>query len=194
MLLVSRSRDSYHHGDLAEALEAAALRLLEDHPAAEISLREVARAADVSHSAPYHHFTDRRGLLKVLAERSMSVLVAEVSEAAAAAPDDIAAMIAGGAAYIRFAAERVHAFDVVYDPAVCIPGHPTATMAPLITELETVLARACAAVGLDTEDEANAVWGLMHGLGTLVGAGHFDLAAGTAAFRSAVTRMIAAPS
>ncbi|UJP09943.1 TetR/AcrR family transcriptional regulator [Microbacterium sp. KUDC0406] len=118
---MSSSRSGYHHGDLAHALETAAMQLLADRPAQEISLREVARAADVSHNAPYHHFADRRGLLKTLAERSMADLVGEVRSALESAPDPVTALIAGGQAYIRFAVERPNAFDVVYDPAVCIP-------------------------------------------------------------------------
>src|SRR6187399_2462310 len=98
MLLVSSSRSGYHHGDLAHALEAAAMQLLVDKTAQDISLREVARAADVSHNAPYHHFSDRRGLLKVLAERSMADLVAAVRDAIETASEPRSAAIEGGAA------------------------------------------------------------------------------------------------
>ncbi len=192
MLLVSSSRSAYHHGDLAHALEAAAMQLLAEKPAQEISLREVARAANVSHNAPYHHFADRRGLLKVLAERSMAVLVAQVREAVEDAPDPASALIAGGSAYIRFAVEHPHGFDVIYDPTVCLPGEPTETMAPLIAELETVLADASIAAGLDQEIDTLGVWGLIHGLGTLCAAGHFPLEAALAGCASAIGRMLPA--
>ncbi|MFE7020042.1 TetR/AcrR family transcriptional regulator [Microbacterium sp. NPDC057650] len=191
MLLVSSSRSGYHHGDLAHALETAAMQLLAEKPAQEISLREVARAADVSHNAPYHHFADRRGLLKTLAERSMADLVAAVRAALESATDPVAALIAGGQAYIRFAVERPNAFDVVYDPAVCIPGSPTETMAPLIDELESLLGGGVIAVGL-TEDDVTATWGLVHGLGTLAAAGHFPLETALASCDSAVRRMLPA--
>ena len=55
----------YHHGDLRRALVAAALELLERGE--ELSLRAVARRAGVSHTAPYHHFRDRRGLVAAVA-------------------------------------------------------------------------------------------------------------------------------
>lgn len=192
MLLVSSSRTTYHHGDLAHALEAAAMRLLAEKPAQEISLREVARAADVSHNAPYHHFADRRGLLKVLAERSMAVLVTQVRTAIEDAPDPVSAVIAGGGAYIRFAVEHPNGFDVIYDPTVCLPGEPTETMAPLIAELETLLAEASIAAGLDQEIDTLGVWGLIHGLGTLCAAGHFPLDAALAGSASAIGRMLPA--
>lgn len=183
---MSSSKDAYHHGDLARALEDAAMQLLERMPASEVSLREVARAANVSHNAPYHHFSDRRGLLKVLAERSMADLNAAVRTAVERADAPDAALSAGGAAYIRFAVEQANAFDVIYDPTVCIPGAPTATMAPLIVELEELLGAAASAVGRGTADEITALWGMVHGLGTLAAAGHFTLAQALSAWDSTV--------
>lgn len=188
---MSSSKDGYHHGDLARTLEDAAMQLLERRPAAEISLREVARAADVSHNAPYHHFSDRLGLLKALAERSMADLLAQVRTAAGAADSPRDALIEGGAAYVRFAIDHPHAFDAIYDPTVCVPGSPTATMAPLIEGLESVLADAAVAVGLDRPDDVVALTGLIHGLGTLAAAGHFTLDAALTAYTATVDRLLA---
>ena len=166
------------------------MQLLAEKPAGEISLREVARAADVSHNAPYHHFSDRRGLLKGLAERSMADLVAAVSVAIEAASDPASAAIDGGAAYIRFAVEHPHGFDVIYDPTVCIPGEPSETMAPLIAELEELLSPASVAAGLDSKSGVTGVWGLVHGLGTLCAAGHFSLDDALAASADSLARML----
>ncbi|MFY9713622.1 MAG: TetR/AcrR family transcriptional regulator [Microbacterium sp.] len=187
---MSSSRSGYHHGDLAHALEAAAMQLLVEKPAQEISLREVARAADVSHNAPYHHFADRRGLMKVLAERSMADLTTAVRMAIADAADPVAALVSGGTAYLRFAVEYPHGFDVMYDPTVCIPGEPSDTMAPLIAELEQLLGSASAAAGLDSDEDVLGVWGLVHGLGTLCAAGHFSLDAALRAGEAALRRML----
>lgn len=191
-MLVSSSRSGYHHGDLAHALEAAAMQLLAEKPAQEISLREVARAADVSHNAPYHHFADRRGLLKVLAERSMTELVTAVGKAIDAAADPVDALTEGGGAYLRFAVEHPHGFDVIYDPTVCIPGQPSETMAPLIAELESLLATAASAAGLTEDDDVLGVWGIVHGLGTLCAAGHFPLEAALRASSASLRRMLPA--
>lgn len=189
---MSTSRESYHHGRLADALEEAALHLLEQMPAAEISLREVARAANVSHNAPYHHFRDRLGLLKALAERSMDDLTAAVEAAIDGAGAEADARLrAGGAAYIRFAVAHPHAFNVVYDPLVCVPTQPSAAMAPRIERLERVLAETVAATGLVAEAEIRALWGLVHGLGTLCAAGHFTEAEALAASDAAITRLLA---
>lgn len=166
------------------------MQLLAEKPAGEISLREVARAADVSHNAPYHHFSDRRGLLKVLAERSMADLVVAVRVAIEGAREPASAVIEGGAAYIRFAVEHPNGFDVIYDPTVCIPGEPSETMAPLIAELEELLGAASVAAGLDEQTGVMGVWGLVHGLATLCAAGHFSLDDALAASADALTRML----
>lgn len=148
------------------------MRLLAEKPAAMIGLREVARTAGVSHNAPYHHFSDRRGLLKVLAERSMAELLTAVRAEVGQAGDPGEVLRRGGAGYIRFATERPNAFEVIYDPTVCVPGDPTETMAPLIAELERLLTEAASGAGLEPEAGAISVWGLMHGLATLAAAGH----------------------
>src|ERR1700733_4941053 len=53
----------YHHGDLRRALIAAALAMVTEEQDWTFSLREVARRAGVSPSAPYNHFADKRDLL-----------------------------------------------------------------------------------------------------------------------------------
>jgi AcrR family transcriptional regulator len=57
----------YHHGDLHDALLAAAERVLEREGLGGLTLRAVAREAGVSHAAPTHHFGDLTGLVSELA-------------------------------------------------------------------------------------------------------------------------------
>ncbi|MFB2583093.1 TetR/AcrR family transcriptional regulator [Herbiconiux sp. P15] len=178
---MSRSETSYHHGNLGPALEVAALELMRTQGHATLSLREVARAAGVSHNAPYHHFGDRGALLKRLSERSMAELLdslkaaaAEPAESAEAA--DVRAVRIGGA-YVGYAAEHPERFRVIYDPEVCVPGSPSEAMAPLIDEVEAILAEATAALAPGASEAAigaltTAVWGTVHGLAELVVAGH----------------------
>jgi AcrR family transcriptional regulator len=53
----------YYTEDLPHALIAAGLRELEEHHAADFSLRRVANACGVSCAAPYRHFKSREGLI-----------------------------------------------------------------------------------------------------------------------------------
>ena len=59
---------------LAEAAE-----LVAERGADGISLRELARAAGVSHAAPAHHFADRRGLFTALAAEGWRMLAAALA-------------------------------------------------------------------------------------------------------------------
>ena len=69
---------TYHHGDLRAALLQAAGRALEKDGPDAISLRQLARRADVSHNAPYRHFPDRRALLDALADEGFALLAREL--------------------------------------------------------------------------------------------------------------------
>lgn len=64
------SGDAYHHGNLRNALLDSALLVLEERGVERFSMREAARRAGVSQSAPKHHFGDARGLLGALATRA----------------------------------------------------------------------------------------------------------------------------
>jgi AcrR family transcriptional regulator len=57
----------YHHGSLPNALLAAAETVLRRDGISGLSLRSIAREADVSHTAPQHHFGDTAGVLGELA-------------------------------------------------------------------------------------------------------------------------------
>lgn len=180
MLRVSRSKPGYHHGNLGPALEDAALDLMTATGHGSLSLREVARAAGVSHNAPYHHFGDRHALLKRLSERSMSELLERLRAAMDAADPESTPRrraVAICSAYAGYAADHPERFRVIYDPEVCVPGSPSAAMAPLISEMEDIVARVAATMVPTCSSAAQAamatgLWGSVHGLAELVVAGH----------------------
>ena len=58
---------SYHHGNLRRVLLDGALEAIAENGVAAMSLRDVARRAGVSHSAPAHHFGDKAGVLTAIA-------------------------------------------------------------------------------------------------------------------------------
>lgn len=58
---------AYHHGDLRRAIIETALDTLQEQQGWQFTLREIARRANVSHSAPYRHFPDKAALLHELA-------------------------------------------------------------------------------------------------------------------------------
>jgi AcrR family transcriptional regulator len=94
----------YHHGNLRAALLDAAERSIEESGAEQLSLRELARTAGVSHAAPRSHFPDRQALLDALAERGFSRLAAGMRAACdASGPEFEGRLRAVAAAYVAFA-------------------------------------------------------------------------------------------
>ena len=67
-------KPAYHHGDLRNALIAAALAAVEQDGPDAVSLRDLAQNLGVSRAAPYRHFEDRDALLAAVAARRFEVL------------------------------------------------------------------------------------------------------------------------
>ncbi|HSJ45427.1 MAG TPA: TetR-like C-terminal domain-containing protein [Euzebyales bacterium] len=104
---------SYHHGDLRAALLREAGSLLESSGAEAISLRGLARALDVSHAAPSHHFPNRIALLAELAADGYAQLAEDLAAAmATTAPDRWLA--ATGRAYVRFALANPERYRLMF--------------------------------------------------------------------------------
>lgn len=61
------ARLAYHHGNLRTAVLEAAEYALESEGIGSISLREISRALEVSHTAPRRHFATKQALLDALA-------------------------------------------------------------------------------------------------------------------------------
>jgi AcrR family transcriptional regulator len=106
----------YHHGDLRRALTAAALAMVTEEQDWTFSLREVARRAGVSPSAPYNHFADKRDLLTEVAasgfQRLRDGLAASVADLRSA-PD---AVIACLGTYVRLGMENPALYRLMFGP------------------------------------------------------------------------------
>ena len=112
------SRDTYHHGDLKAVILRKAAALVAERGADAISLRELAREVGVSHAAPAHHFTDRRGLFTAVAAEGWRNLAQALD---AARPDFINAALA----YVRFALDHRGHYAVMFDRSLVNPDDPS---------------------------------------------------------------------
>lgn len=81
----------YHHGDLRRTLLEAAASSIERDGVDELSLRQLAREAGVSHAAPSRHFRDKQALLDALAEDGFRRLSGALQEATGSAAATAAA-------------------------------------------------------------------------------------------------------
>ncbi len=168
---VRKRAGQYHHGALREALLEAARRLLASG-APLPGLREVARAAGVTHAAAYRHFESRAALLAELARRGF-LRLEERLEAAGAAGTGAAGLEAAAEAYVGFAAEEPGAFGVMFaaelKPFTAHPGLAEAADAALAV-LHGLAARGVADGSLrpaGARELALVVWVAVHGLATL---------------------------
>lgn len=96
-------RQPYHHGDLRRALLDAATAIIDADGSESLTLRNCARAAGVSHTAPRHHVGDLRGLRTALATRFWAELADEMDRIAAAHPAPRDRLRLQGQAYVSYA-------------------------------------------------------------------------------------------
>jgi AcrR family transcriptional regulator len=159
---------SYHHGDLRAELVRVAGQILDQGGIDALSLREAARRAGVSHSAPYRHFADREALLAEVVGQGFAQLGAALREAAPAGGSAVAR------AYLRFALARPRRYRLMF-AGEAFPAHRArqAAQAELVLG---VLAQSVPDLG-DAEHArraASAAWSLLHGLALLLIDGYLD--------------------
>ena len=166
-------RRRYHHGDLRHALLRSAERIIKKRGLAFVSLREVARDARVSHSAPAHHFGNKAGLLTAFAAegfaRMAEVCATEVKKAPDTGPDFLEAI---GRGYVRFAIENPAYFGVMFREELLDTSSPEFSAASdRAYDLLVHAIRRCASegylAGADLDATAATAWAVAHGLATL---------------------------
>lgn len=169
------AKAGYHHGDLRRALLDAALALVASKGVANLSLRETARAAGVTHNAPYRHFPDKNALLAALAEdgfRQMAAEMVAARDGAGTAPEQ--RFLAIGLTYVRFAVGHPALFRVMFAPEIAERSDFPALRAAEVAayDLCADAIRDCQAAGAirpgDDRALALAAWAMMHGVATLV--------------------------
>lgn len=108
-------RDSYHHGNLRNALMTATLELLEEGGPDAVSVREAAKRAGVSAGAPFRHFPTRTALMTAVAEEATRRLKTEIATAVAtvAKADPLTRFHAFGTGYFRWVNRNKAMFLVV---------------------------------------------------------------------------------
>ena len=160
--------DPYHHGDLPNALRAAAVEVIIDNGVGGFSLREVARRAGVSHAAPGYHFGDARGLLTSVAVEGFETLRRELEAAGDGIDDPLARLEAIGRAYVRVGVEYPGHCQVIFRDDLIDEEDDRVQHAGLEAYgvLESTVAAIDNTYGLATSvtDAAQLCWSAMQGL------------------------------
>jgi AcrR family transcriptional regulator len=177
-------RSAYHHGDLRNALVAAAIRLIEREGPAAFSLREAARDVGVSANAAYRHFADKSALMTAAAADGFAQLTQRMLQAIDAVTPQPSAALAAlarfkavGRAYIEFAVARPALFHLMFGEfgVACLqPGfHDGATpnaWALLGQALDALVTAGLLAPERRPDAELSA-WAAVHGFAALALAG-----------------------
>jgi AcrR family transcriptional regulator len=164
----------YHHGDLRPAILSAAEKIVEKEGVDALTLRAVARAVGVSHTAPKNHFGDLQGLLSELAaigyRRYGEALVDGMNEAGA---DPRVRMRAMGRAYVGFAREHPGMYLLMFRSERL--DMKRLSLREAIEETRRTLRDATASVAsaaplppLQLAARATASWALAHGFAMLL--------------------------
>ena len=155
--------------DLRAQLLASAAQVAARSGVGAVSIRELARAAGVSHAAHRHHFASRRGLLTALAAEGHHLLAGALEEAAGDSFLEV------GVAYVRFARDHPGHFAVMFAPDALDPADPvlaearSRTFAVLLAGVDALSEQGA------TDDPRAAVvaaWSLVHGFATLAATGN----------------------
>jgi AcrR family transcriptional regulator len=168
---------AYHHGDLANALLDAVRDIIDEQGLMGVSLREAARRAGVSHSAPAHHFGDKNGLLVAFAKQGFEMLAAEMvasftEEQDRPLRDQLRTL---GRTYLRFAVAHPAHYEVMFrvttDHANHAEGGPLHEAAEQTFLSLAVLVNQLGQDGVIDPDRgrymATMLWGACHGVASM---------------------------
>lgn len=165
--------DTYHHGDLRRAVLERAVEVIRTEGTDAFSLRSLATDLGVSHTAPRHHFGDRRGVLTAVAAQGFQLL----ADALTAVRRGAGSFLDQGVAYVTFADGHPAHFRVMFTPSLLDMDDEALTSARAATFAELRAGVDALSGGAGQQDAAAAVlaaWALVHGIATLDATGNLD--------------------
>ncbi len=163
--LARKPLNTYHHGDLRDALVQAALREAEQGGPEAISIRALAKELGVSQPAPYRHFADREALLQAVTAEAFRQFNA-ILRAAIDKPSKRSKLSRFAQTALEFGLRRNGIYRLMFasrtmacsekDSELRLAAHET--MGLLLESFEAP------AVGLLRERHALQVWAALHGV------------------------------
>ena len=179
---------TYHHGNLRAALLARAEEALA--AGEDLSLRELARRAGVSHAAPRRHFADKQALLDALAEDGFQRL-GELLATAAVGEDFSARLLGFARAYVGFAVEHAALLELMFAGKQRSAGVRAASDRAFSGPLSMIVEGQAAGevVPGSLEEVATVAIAALHGLAAMVNNGMLEAAALDEIVPAAVERL-----
>ena len=106
--------DSYHHGNLRQALIDAGIRIINESGEESLSLRKTASLCKVSHAAPYAHFKDKDELMGAIKTNVTGQFMEVLKNAVENAQDAEKAIIDMGRSYVSFFLQKPDYFKFLF--------------------------------------------------------------------------------
>ncbi len=160
--------------DLDQRLLTVARQILEREGLEALTLRAAARAAGVSHMAPYRHYASKDELLAAVAEHGFRALTQEMDEATAKRADQAGRLECLGINYVLFAVHNPALYRLMFGANLPnrarFPGLVEAGNSALLRCTRAVNGEAKQGEEMMTSEptgEAVAIWSLVHGLASL---------------------------
>jgi AcrR family transcriptional regulator len=166
---------------LRDRLVDAGVALVASEGTGAVSLREIARRAEVSHGAPRRYFPTHLELLSAIARRGFATLAAQLGEAAAACEGSARARLAAlGRAYLDFARSDRGMYELMFRHDLLESNRLGLrdVSLPLFRAVTTLVADAHPPTGAAPEIVAGALWANLHGIAQLWGWSSLQLATG----------------
>ncbi len=166
----NKKRLSYHHGNLRDALLAAALEILAAEGIDGLSLRALAKATGVTQAAPYSHFRDKDDLLAAVAEGGFQRLALQMAEDATGADSTALRIERLMTSYIHFATSNKPLFGIMFGREISdMKKYPTLAMTAGKSYALISAALSRQPGGAESARFLSlAIWSLCHGLTTLI--------------------------
>jgi AcrR family transcriptional regulator len=168
----------YHHGDLRRVLLETAEAMVREQRSWQFTLREVARRAGVSHTAPYNHFDDKGALLGELAMGGFEALRVALEAARPKRPGAFRdEYFAVARAYVRFGVESPGLYRLMFSQDVGYDVHMSERSVAAFGVMLELLARGQATGAIRKarlRAQAAACWATVHGITTLAIEGLFE--------------------
>jgi AcrR family transcriptional regulator len=174
MQLARKPQNTYHHGDLRDALIRAALRTAEQGGAEAISIKALAKELGVSQPAPYRHFADREALLAAVTAEAFRQFTAMLREAMAK-PSKQSKLSLLAHATLDFGLRRNGIYRLMFASRTVSCAAKGSELHKATSETFTLVLEAleAPAVGYLRERHALKIWAALHGVVMLAEQGLF---------------------
>jgi AcrR family transcriptional regulator len=166
--LARKPLNSYHHGDLRDALVQAALQEAERGGPEAVSIKALTKKLGVSQPAPYRHFVDREALMQAVTAEAFRQFSAILRESIRK-PSKQSKLSRFAQAALAFGLRRNGIYRLMFTSRTMAGAVSGSELHNAAMETFGLLLEAfeAPAIGLFRERQALKIWAALHGMITL---------------------------